>query len=103
MTHANAQIYGPPAHTPTEFSFRLKRVGDKWKIIHLVAYADTHTAPIWSLLEVLSIPDDENAHLLMAAEFYALVSDMMHSLPGTAERARFVANGGIYGRQETLF
>lgn len=103
MTHTNAQIYGPPAHTPTEFSFRVKLVRDSWRVVYVTAYADTHTSPIWSLLDVVSIPDDDDAHLLMAAELYALVSDMMHHRPGTQERAQFVANGGIYGRQETLF
>ena len=103
MTHTNAQIYGPPAHTPTEFSFRVKLVGDSWGILYVAAYADTHTSSIWSLRDVVSIPDDDDAHLLMAAELYALVSDMMYHRPGTQERAQFVANGGIYGRQATLF
>lgn len=104
MKNNNAQIYGPPTHTPTEFSIRVRQTKEGWQFVTINAYSETSLGPVWSIHDYTEIPDDGHVHLNMGAEAYGIVSDLVQSQPNTEERARFILSGGLEGWcQEELF
>lgn len=92
----NAAIYGPPAHTPTVFTTFLSREDDGSWTISLHASSPTHKGVLWSLPKVTNVPEQDYHHLVVGQVLGQLMGDMVRDLPGTIERARFVAGGGLY-------
>lgn len=102
MQNTNAAIYGPPSHTPTNFTYFVKRQEDgEWQI-DILATSDTQKGVLWSIHKAAVIPPQDYQHLVVGQVLEQLAGDMCRDLPGTEARARFVQSGGLY-EQTTLW
>lgn len=96
MKNDNARIYGPPAHKLDSFSMNIVHRNGAWVLDVIYGHSQTHRGVLWELRDVASFADDDSAGLNLAQESFVLVYDMIRDLPGTQERAQFVASGGLY-------